>query len=485
MAMGAAGPMLQGETVRAPQGHAADLAALTLTQAAQLLRAGDLTAERYVTVLLQRCGEHAGLNAFIAIDPAATLAAAAAADAARREGATRGPLHGVPIAIKDNINTRELPTSGGTAALRGHRATCDAAVIARLRAAGAVILGKTNLHELAMGWTGNNAVFGATGNPHAPGHIAGGSSGGSAAAVAARLAPAAIGTDTNGSIRIPSSFCGVVGLRPSLGRYPLDGVMPLSPVLDTVGPLARTVEDIALLDAVMRGAPVPAGHIAAPSLRGARIGVVRDVHLAGLSADVASVFEIGRDRLARHGAVLVDIDMPELAALIDGAAPALIRHDATRMLPAYLAAHAPGVSMAALVVAAGRDLRLGDLAADDDAYAHALACCARVRAVRGAAFVRHGLAALLHPVVPMAAPPADPRFVSPAPDVVIDGRQVTAREAFGRPVAPASLAGAPVLVLPAGSTPAGLPVGVALEGKAGGDDALLRLAVAVEAALGG
>ncbi|MGY3563976.1 Asp-tRNA(Asn)/Glu-tRNA(Gln) amidotransferase A subunit family amidase [Bradyrhizobium sp. USDA 4463] len=486
--MAAAAPLLRNGSTREPHGGwRADLPSLTLAQAAHLLRTGEVSAEYYARVLLQRCEQHVALNAFITIDPSAVLVAAHRADAARAAGAAPGPLHGVPIAIKDNINTSDLPTSGGTAALRGHRTRADAVVVTHLRQAGALVLGKTNLHELAMGWTGNNAAFGRTDNPHASGHITGGSSGGSAAAVAAGLAPAAIGTDTNGSIRIPAAFCGIAGFRPSVGRYPLDGVVPLSPVLDTVGPMARTVEDIVLLDAVMRGATPPPHDAARPSLHGVRIGIVPDIHPAGLSAEVAAVFAACCDRLAGHGAVLVRFGMPELAALVDGVAPALIRHDAAQALPAYLAEYAPEVSMAALVAAAQRDLHLqtlGQDAAASEAYAQALDRRAQLRVARHAQMARHGLSALLHPVVPMAAPLADPTPISPAPDVVIDGRVVAARDAFGRPVASAGLTGTPVLVLPGGATPSGLPVGLALEGEAGGDDTLLQLSRAVEAVLG-
>jgi Asp-tRNA(Asn)/Glu-tRNA(Gln) amidotransferase A subunit family amidase len=169
------------------------------------------------------------------------LEAARAADKARAAGATLGMLHGLPIPVKDSVNTKDLPTSNGTRALRDFKAKDDAAVLKPLFAQGAILMGKTNLHELSYGWTSNNATFGPVRNPYDPEHVPGGSSGGSAAAVAARIAPLAIAEDTLGSIRVPASMCGLAGLRSTFGRYPDDGIMPLTVnKFDQVGPLARS-----------------------------------------------------------------------------------------------------------------------------------------------------------------------------------------------------------------------------------------------------
>ena len=457
------------------------VAGLTLVEASQRLRLGDLTSEDYATALLQACREQSGLNAFITIDADAVLEDARRADLARVAGATLGPLHGVPMAIKDNINTRRLPTSGGTAALKQNRPARDAAVIERLQMAGAIVLGKTNLHELAMGWTGNNPSFGQARNPHAAGRIAGGSSGGSAAAVAALMAPAAIGTDTNGSIRIPASFCGVVGLRPSLGRYLTAGIVPLAHSLDTIGPMARTVEDIVLLDAVMGGRQPDRDTGNATRLR---VGISPEFFLTGLDAEIALIFESARRRLSDHGVDFIIADMPDVAAMVAGVTPCIIHHEVARSLPQYLAEHAPTVSMQMLIAAAGPELSLDNLhqqlSSSDQNYRRALVQRDRVREAYRAHFQRHHIAALMHPVTRMPAPATDTRFISPAPDVVINDRPVSARDAFGTNVAPASLAGCPVLVLPAGLTADGLPVGLSFEALPGHDDQLLNLGLVLE-----
>ena len=183
-----------------------------------------------------------------------------------------GALHGLPILIKANIATANVPTSAGTPALRDYRPASDAPVVARLFSAGAILLGKTNMHELAYGITSNNGAFGAVHNPYNPALIPGGSSGGNGAAIAARMCPAGLGTDTGGSVRIPAALCGIVGLRPTVGRYSGAGIVPLSRTMDTAGPMARSVEDLVLLDSVITGQNAP---VQPAALRGLRLGAAR------------------------------------------------------------------------------------------------------------------------------------------------------------------------------------------------------------------
>jgi len=463
---------------------------LPVSEAARRLREGVLSAEDYASALLGRCREQASLNAFIRLDEDAVLAAARAADRRRAEGAPLGRLHGVPLALKDNIPSERVPTTGGTAALARLPSRHNAPVADRLYAEGALLLGKNSMHELAMGWTSDNPHFGRVGNPHAPQRLAGGSSGGSAVAVAALMAPAAIGSDTNGSIRIPSALCGVAGFRPTVGRYPTQGVMPLSHTLDTVGPIARTAADLVLLDAVMAGQPAAPGR----PLRGVRLALSPAYFLSRLEPEVERAFDAARRRLADAGVTFVEADVPQLAELIEGIAPILIRHESAMALPAWLAMHG-SVSMAELIERAGPDLaealRAGqrDLAmpAARAAYYRALQRRTRVSRALQHYFAEHRVAALVHPVLRVTAPLAElsgPR-VSPAPDVrLADGRLMSAREAFGQNVSPASVASLPSLVLPAGMTPAGLPVGLAFDAAHGDDAALLGLAPALEQALG-
>jgi indoleacetamide hydrolase len=214
---------------------------LTAVAAVAAMRNGDIQAEDYARALLDRAQQFEILNAFRTIDREAVLEAARAADRSRASRAPLGALHGLPIPVKDSFNSKTLPTSYGTKAFRNFKPNNDAGLLKLLLAQGGILMGKTNIHELSAGWTSNNPIFGAVHNPYDPSRIPGGSSGGSAAAVAARMAPLAVAADTWGSIRVPASMCGLAGLRPSYGRYPDDGILPLAqPKFDQSGSLART-----------------------------------------------------------------------------------------------------------------------------------------------------------------------------------------------------------------------------------------------------
>lgn len=466
------------------------LLTLTLVEAARGLREGDFTAERYAAALLAQCDSHRGLNAFISLEPDLVRRRARAADIHRRAGRSLGSLHGLPIAVKDNIHARHLPASAGNRALIGFRPANDAAVLKRLGAAGAIVLGKTNLHELSMGWTGNNAGFGAVRNPYDRRRIAGGSSSGTAAAVAARLAPAGLGTDTNGSLRIPAALCGIATLRPSMGRYPSAGIVPLSHTLDVPGPMARTAGDLVLLDGAMTGrGPVKR----AASLRGIRIGLARDDHFESLQPEVAIVIEAALRRLADAGAAIVDIGPLGLGDDTTRIAPAVINYEAARSLPSHLSAFATGCSLGDLAAAAGPDVRAiiderlsstGGQRISRHRYDEALTLRRRVQDGLRRCFEEHRLSVLAYPTTTVCAPAICRRFVSPAPDVVTAAGTVGARQAFGRNIAAATCAAFPSLVLPAGRSPLGLPVGLEFAAAASCDEALLGLGCALEAALG-
>src|SRR5256885_1675163 len=204
-----------------------DLTSLTIGEAAAAMQRAELTATAYADALLARAAACGALNAFIHHDPAQVRAAARAADVLRASGARLGPLHGIPLALKDNLDTAGIATTGGTPALRGHVPARNAPVVQRLVDAGAIVFGKTNLHELAYGITNNNAAFGAACNPYDRTRIPGASSGGTGAAVGARVVPGGIGSDTGGSVRIPAALCGIVGFRPSPGRWLQAGIVPI------------------------------------------------------------------------------------------------------------------------------------------------------------------------------------------------------------------------------------------------------------------
>ena len=213
------------------------------------LRAGTTTAGALIDATTQQIADIAPLRAIAAFDPGRAQHLAARADATP----ANGPLHGLPVVVKDSIDTADLPTTAGTGALQGRTPTHDAPVVARLRAAGAIVAAKSTLHELSFGITGNNAVTGAVANPYDPNLIAGGSSSGSAVAVATGVASVALAADTGGSARLPAALCGVVGFRPTHGRYPGAGVVPISHTRDSVGVMARDVDSVALVDAVLAG----------------------------------------------------------------------------------------------------------------------------------------------------------------------------------------------------------------------------------------
>jgi aspartyl-tRNA(Asn)/glutamyl-tRNA(Gln) amidotransferase subunit A len=264
---------------------------------------------------------NAALNSFLLVDPDDALARAARVDARLAAGETPGPLAGVPIAIKDNMCVRGMKTTAASKILANYQPPYNATVIERLEAAGAVIVGKTNCDEFAMGSSNENSAFGPVRNPWAPSRTPGGSSGGSAAAVAAAQVPLALGSDTGGSIRQPASFCGVVGLKPTYGRVSRYGLLAFASSLDQIGPFARTVEDAALVLEVIAGAdradatssrePVPSLTSALTGdVKGLRVGVPRTFVSEGVDADVKAAFEASLAVLEGAGARLVDVELP-------------------------------------------------------------------------------------------------------------------------------------------------------------------------------
>jgi len=296
-----------------PAGAAAeDLTELSATEAAARIRAGTLKSEALVRALVDVVERKRDLGAFITFDRERALAAARKADGLAARGSFAGPLHGVPIVVKDNIHIAGLPNSAGTPALKGFVPTTNAPVAEKLLRAGAIVLGKTNMHELAFGITSNNAAFGPVRNAYDPSRIAGGSSGGTAAAIAARMAAAGLGSDTGGSVRIPAALNGIAGLRPTLGRYSQEGITPIAHTRDTAGPMAREVADLVLLDTIITGAR---DRVAAAPLRGLRLGVYRPYFWQGLDAETEQVSKTALDRLQEAGAEIVSVGMPGLADL--------------------------------------------------------------------------------------------------------------------------------------------------------------------------
>src|SRR3954471_975365 len=281
---------------------------LTIEEFGRRLRAREITAAETTEACLRQIdARNPELNAFILVMAAEARQQAREADRELAAGRDRGPLHGVPISIKDLFDIKGTPTTAASHVRDGHVAQRDATVIARLRAAGAVLIGKTNLHEFAFGTTNEESAYGPARNPFDPTRSPGGSSGGSAASVAAGMALATVGTDTGGSIRIPAAACGIVGLKPRAGEVSTDGVVPLSRLLDHVGPLARTVLDASLVYRALCGSP-PRPRAPVP-IAGLRLGVLRGYFCDLLDDEVRRRFEEALDRLRSAGVRVSDVTL--------------------------------------------------------------------------------------------------------------------------------------------------------------------------------
>ncbi|MEU1903568.1 amidase [Streptomyces hygroscopicus] len=413
------------------------------------LRAGRVSPRDLVeTALSEATRRQPALNAFVTLDQ---TGAPAAADQAARElaaGVDRGPLHGVPVAIKDMIDVRGLPTTAGSRHFARHIARQDAECVRRLREAGAIVIGKTTTHEFANGPTGDRAATGPTHNPYAPGHMAGGSSSGSAAAVAAGIVPLALGTDTGGSVRIPAACCGVVGLRPTHGVVAAEGVVPLAPSLDTVGPLARTAADCRLLWTAM--APGPRPPSATP-----RIGWLPPDSLHPTAPAIARA---ARDLAG--GLVTGNVFAPELKEL--RAAYRAIQGSEAYALHAERLATAPELYGEEV----RERLRAGGEVPGRE-YARALAIRDRARERVTGLLHHHDVLAL--PTIPLAPPALDSRADQ------IGGEPVDVHAALLALTSPWSVLGLPAVSVPAGLVD-GLPAGLQLIGPPGSEHHLLTVA---------
>lgn len=444
--------------------------------------AADAQLHEAVEQLFLRARAARPLNPFIHFDAAACLAEARRLAQMPADEQAALPLFGVPIAVKDNIDTADAPTSAGTPALRGKTPRRDAPVLQRLRAAGALVAGKTNMHELAFGITSNNAAFGSVRNPYDPRRIAGGSSGGTAAAIAAGVVDVGLGTDTGGSARIPAALCGIVGFRPTVGRYPMAGVAPLSHTRDTLGLMARNVGLIRRLDAVltartMEGDPNPLSDV--------RLGAPRTWFQEGLHQDVAACLAHALALLEKAGATIVDADLPNIGPLNEAVSMPVVMYEVVGDLSRYLRERG-AVSLKALTRRiASPDVAEAMRAAVDGAiaeqvYQDAIAKHrpALQRAYRDC-FQAHRLTALLAPTTPLPA-----CAVGDDQTTLLNGRPVPVFQTFIRNTDPPSNAGLPAISLPAGLSAKGLPIGVELVAPAGGDESLLQLAAAVAEVLG-
>ncbi len=461
-----------------------DYLKISAVEVVTALKQGDMTAEAYVGALVAQIEDQAAINAFISYDEERLRAAARVADQRRRKGGDLQPLHGLPIALKDNIDTIDLPTSGGTTALRGHVPPRNAPIAQTLFDAGGILLGKTNLHELAFGITNNNGEFGPVRNPYDPSRIPGGSSGGTGAAVGARMAPAGLGSDTGGSVRVPAALCGIAGLRPTLGRYPREGIVPISSTRDTAGPMARTVADLALLDGVITGGATEARPT---ELKGLRLGVPRAYFYENLEPDVVTVIDDALRVLADRGVVLVEANIPEIEDINANVSFPVALYEVIRLLPEYLNAVSAGIDLEGLVtkiaspdVKAVLEGQLREEAIPEEVYRAAIEVHRPALQRAFADYFRdHNVAAVVFPTTPLTARP-----IGQDETVELNGEQVPTFTTFIRNCDPSSNAGLPGVSVPAGLSGSGLPVGIEFDGPANSDTGLLAIAAAFERAVG-
>ncbi|MGA9951879.1 MAG: amidase [Bradyrhizobium sp.] len=418
------------------------------------------------------------LNAFMAIEAHEALMAADAADAALAKGNRRGPLHGVPLAHKDMYYEEGRVVTCGSRIRRDFVATTTSTAVQRLKDAGAIRLGSLQMAEFAYGPTGHNAHFGPVHNPFALDHITGGSSSGSGSAVAARLTFAALGSDTGGSIRMPAHFCGVTGLKTTVGRVSRAGAMPLSQSLDTVGPLARTAEDCAVLLGLMAGAD-PADPTAVASvvpdyaaattepMKGLTIGVPSAFYVDDLDAEVASVLDATIATLKREGANVVQVDLPDQRQL-SSASQLVLAVEAGAFHKRWMIERPQDYGSQVL-------MRLQNgLAISGVTYLETLRWRGPALAAHNAATA--GVDAVIAPVSPVPAPTIVESDVGGGPGAEAVIQRLTR---FTRPI---NYLGLPSLAIPSGFTRKGLPVGLQLIGRSFGEATLLRIGAAFQRA---
>lgn len=459
-----------------------DVHYLSVTETAELIRTRQVSPMEVVRTYLDRTGS-SDLNAFMTVMKEPALAEARKAEQEITRGNYRGPLHGIPIAVKDLINVAGVPTTGGSRILADFVPSEDAPAVARLRTAGAVIFGKTCLHEFAYGPTGVNPHYGTPRNPWGADRVPGGSSSGSGVAVAAGLCAAALGSDTGGSIRIPASLCGIAGLKPTYGRVSRRGALPLAWSLDHVGPMARSVEDCGLLLNALAGhdppdlgsADLPVPDFNATLSRGAaglRVGILRDYFFENVDPEVANAVEAAAALLGTSGAKLEEIAFPlaRQAAIIN--AP-IIQSEALAYHLPFLRTR-PGDYSPQV-----RQRLLGGLGATGVMYTNAQR--ARAVMVRRALELFQRVDILLLPTEPVIAPTME-EASRPNGTVMAGDRTDGVVNALTRFTRPFNLTGFPAISVPCGFSSGGMPIGLQLAGRPWDEATVLRAAHAYQQA---
>jgi aspartyl-tRNA(Asn)/glutamyl-tRNA(Gln) amidotransferase subunit A len=449
----------------------------TIVEAAEQLRARKVSSRELVEESLRRIEDlNPKFNAFITVTAEAALKRAQVCDEELASGRDRGPLHGIPIALKDNFFTKGVRTTGGSKLFADHVPGYDSAVGEKLNEAGAVVVGKTGLHELAYGVSSNNVHYGTIRNPHNPDRIPGGSSGGSGVAVQTGMVFMAMGSDTGGSIRIPAAYCGTVGIKPTFGRVSRHGMFPLGYSLDTAGPLTRTCQDAVISLNAISGYD---SRDASSSVRPAENVRLEDpLHIKDLRVGYAERFFFERidpvvGKNVRHalraieemGAKVVEVETPDIEA-INTAGRIILFAEASAWLEPYHMNRRGEIGSEVLAL-----LDQGRMVSGVE-YVNAQ----RARRVLQREFARiwKTVDVLVTPTIPIGAPPIG------AVTVHIDGVEEDLRGATTRFVRPINVLGLPALSVPCGLTGEGLPVGAQVVGPAFGERRVLTAGAAIE-----
>jgi aspartyl-tRNA(Asn)/glutamyl-tRNA(Gln) amidotransferase subunit A len=474
-----------------------DLADLSLADLSKMVRRGEITARRLVELHLERITKfdgRDGLNAYITVMADAALKQAEELDKLARAKRFKGPLHGMPIAVKDNLDTQGVETTGGTKILAEWRPQRDAHVIQRLKDAGAIILGKTNLHELAFGITTNNPHYGPTRNPYDPSRIPGGSSGGSACATAAGLCAGALGSDTGGSVRIPAALCGLVGLKPSFGRVGRGGLMYLSFSRDVIGPITRSVADSALILEAISGRDPRDQESSSRSvphyvtmlkgtLKNKKFGVPKNFFFDVIHADTGRVFNDAIREIEKLGGIVREVQVRNtdlLPTMIDQ-----VLSECIFLIEEYLKAFDPQATVDKYLGQLGPDLkaRLGSQKGLPNSkpvpgYMYIkIMRESRVKIAAGFEEAMRGIDALF---VPTTAMPASK--IGEDIEVDLEGKKLSTMTVFTRNANPFNIINYPAITVPAGYSREGLPIGVQMVTRPWEDAKLLSIAYVFEQA---
>ncbi len=439
---------------------------MTIRELGTILRKKEASCAELVDRAIAEAKKQGQLRAFITITETQAREEASERDREFRSGVDRGPLHGIPIALKDLFYTRGIKTTAGSRVYENFVPDSDADVVVRLRDAGAISIGKTNLHELAFGITSRNPHYGAVLNPVDHSRLVGGSSGGSAAAIAAGMVPMALGSDTGGSVRIPASYCGIVGFKPTYDRVSRSGVLPLAFSSDHVGPLGSCVEDCAFAFNAMTGEKSGLGVEALSDMRGLRVGVPRNFFFDAIEDEVAASVRRSISVMETHGAAVIEVQVPDFAEI--NVVARLVQ--LAEVAAVYWEQQDPTLF--------GKDvwslLEQGRMIAG-----HEYINGQRLRTVfrREMDQVWEKVDILATPTTPMVAPPVD------AQTIKIGGREESVRMASTRLMRGINLLGVPALSMPCGKGESGLPIGLQLIGAQYADEKLLTIATTLEGML--